>query len=162
VAANAENLFNWYLNGNTFYSKYEDLPLVCVLANNTAPTYSGDLILDLPQMGEWIYVTVESTIPINHPIHLHGHDSLILGTGKGTYTNRPLNLNNPPRRDAANMPAAGWLVIALDTDNSGAWLMHCHIVKFLLLIVLRKFSLTLHQVGILVWALRCRFWRAKV
>jgi FtsP/CotA-like multicopper oxidase with cupredoxin domain len=130
VAANEENLFKWYLSGNTFYSKYEDPTLARVLANNTAPTYSGNLILDLPKMGEWIYIIVESVIPLNHPIHLHGHDFLILGTGKGTYTNQPLNLNNPPRRDTANMPAAGWLVIAFETDNPGAWLMHCHIGRF--------------------------------
>lgn len=29
--------------------------------------------------------------------------------------------------DTANMPAAGWLVMAFETDNPGAWLMHCHI-----------------------------------
>lgn len=29
--------------------------------------------------------------------------------------------------DTANMPAAGWLVIAFETDNPGTWLMHCHI-----------------------------------
>lgn len=27
----------------------------------------------------------------------------------------------------ANLPAAGYLVIAFKTDNPGAWLMHCHI-----------------------------------
>ncbi|KAH3919116.1 hypothetical protein HBI56_100110 [Parastagonospora nodorum] len=127
VGANSDNLFKWYLSGDSFYSKYEDPTLVRVLANNTAPTYSGNLILDLPKMGEWIYIIVESAIPLNHPIHLHGHDFLILGTGSGTYTDQPLNLQNPPRRDTANMPAAGWLVIAFETDNPGAWLMHCHI-----------------------------------
>ncbi|RYF47288.1 MAG: hypothetical protein EOO38_12450, partial [Cytophagaceae bacterium] len=51
---------------------------------------------------------------------------LILGSGPGTYTNQPLNLVNPPRLNTANMPAAGYLVIAFETDNPGAWLMHCH------------------------------------
>lgn len=27
------------------------------------------------------------------------------------------------------LPAGGWLVIAFPTDNPGAWLMHCHIVR---------------------------------
>jgi FtsP/CotA-like multicopper oxidase with cupredoxin domain len=127
VAPNSENLFKWYLSGTTFYSKYEDPTLVRVIANNTAPTYSGNLILDLPDMGKWIYIIIQSAIPLNHPIHLHGHDFLILGAGKGTYTNQELNMFNPPRRDTANMPAAGWLVLAFETDNPGAWLMHCHI-----------------------------------
>jgi FtsP/CotA-like multicopper oxidase with cupredoxin domain len=127
VGVNAENLFRWYLGGTTFYSKYEDPTLVRVIANNSAPTYSGNLMLDLPKMNEWVYIIVQSSVPLNHPIHLHGHDFLILGSGSGTYTNQPLNLNNPPRRDTANMPAAGWLLIAFETDNPGAWLMHCHI-----------------------------------
>lgn len=38
-----------------------------------------------------------------------------------------LNLDNPPRRDVANLPASGYLVIAFLTDNPGVWLMHCHI-----------------------------------
>ena len=25
------------------------------------------------------------------------------------------------------MPASGWLLIAFETNNPGAWLMHCHI-----------------------------------
>jgi FtsP/CotA-like multicopper oxidase with cupredoxin domain len=123
----SENLFKWYLSGTTFYSKYEDPTLVRVIANDSAPTYSGNLILDLPDMHKWIYIIVQSAIPLNHPIHLHGHDFLILGAGSGTYTNQELNMFNPPRRDTANMPAAGWLVIAFETDNPGAWLMHCHI-----------------------------------
>jgi FtsP/CotA-like multicopper oxidase with cupredoxin domain len=127
VAADHDNLFKWYLSGTTFNSKYEDPTLVRVVANNSAPIYSGDLVLDLPKMGEWIYIIVESAIALNHPIHLHGHDFLILGSGQGTYTNQPLNINNPPRRDTANMPAAGYLVIAFETDNPGSWLMHCHI-----------------------------------
>lgn len=127
VRPNSENLFKWYLSGTTFFSKYEDPTLVRIIANDTAPIYSGNLILDLPDMKKWIYMIVHSAIPLNHPIHLHGHDFLILGAGTGTYTNQKLNMFNPPRRDTANLPAAGWLVIAFETDNPGAWLLHCHI-----------------------------------
>lgn len=98
VGPNSENLFKWYLSGTTFYSKYEDPTLVRVISNNTVPTYSGNLILDLPDMGKWIYIIVQSTIPLNHPIHLHGHDFLILGAGPGTYSSQELNMYNPPRR----------------------------------------------------------------
>ena len=38
-----------------------------------------------------------------------------------------LNLNNPPRRDVALLPANGYLVLAFKSDNPGAWLLHCHI-----------------------------------
>ncbi|KAL6712153.1 hypothetical protein ACN47E_000030 [Coniothyrium glycines] len=127
VGVNNEHLFKWYLSGTTFYSKYEDPTLVRVLANNSAPTYSGNLILDLPDMGQWIYIILQSAMPAAHPIHLHGHDFLILGSGHGKYTDQQLNLANPPRRDTASMPASGWLVLAFETDNPGTWLMHCHI-----------------------------------
>jgi hypothetical protein len=66
-----------------------------------------------------------------HPIHLHGHDFLVLGTGDaGTFNatrdTPSLNFVNPTRRDVAMLPG-GWLVIAFQTDNPGAWLLHCHI-----------------------------------
>lgn len=56
-----------------------------------------------------------------------------------------LQYTNPPRRDVAMLPApagppgggppatGGWLVISFLTDNPGAWLMHCHIVRTSLL-----------------------------
>lgn len=69
--------------------------------------------------------------PIAHPIHLHGHDSYILGSGAGTFSVAnnfaQLRFTNPPRRDVAQLRGGGWLVIAYPTDNPGAWLMHCHI-----------------------------------
>lgn len=53
------------------------------------------------------------------------------GTAKPTYFTADniddLNFENPSRRDVAMLPANGWLVIAFQTDNPGAWLMHCHI-----------------------------------
>lgn len=124
----ADALYKWYLSGTTFMSHYEDPTLVRILANGSAPTYAGDLVLSLPDMGTWVYIIVESAIPLNHPIHLHGHDFFILAAGPGTYSkSTPLNFNNPPRRDTANLPAAGFLVLGFITDNPGTWLMHCHI-----------------------------------
>lgn len=37
-----------------------------------------------------------------------------------------LNWNNPIRRDVAMLPG-GWLVMAWEINNPGAWIMHCHI-----------------------------------
>jgi hypothetical protein len=65
-----------------------------------------------------------------HPIHLHGHDFHVLGAkanSQWTGDISSLNFTNPPRRDTANLPAAGWLVLAFQSDNPGTWLMHCHI-----------------------------------
>jgi FtsP/CotA-like multicopper oxidase with cupredoxin domain len=70
-------------------------------------------------------------VPIPHPIHLHGHDFYVLGTGSGTFnistSPSTLTYNNPTRRDVALLPGGGWLALAFQTDNPGAWLMHCHI-----------------------------------
>ncbi|KAF2423419.1 hypothetical protein EJ08DRAFT_451466 [Tothia fuscella] len=128
VRANNVNLFKWFLSGTTFQSQYGDPTLLDIYNTNTVPTYSGNLLVNLPTAGQMVYVIIQSPIPLPHPIHLHGHDFWILASGPGTYdSSKLLNLNNPTRRDTALMPAAGYLVLAFETDNPGAWLMHCHI-----------------------------------
>ncbi len=86
---------------------------------------------------QWVYWLIENdpAIGIPHPIHLHGHDFVVLGksdpNASGLQTFVPgqsqLNGNNPVRRDVTMLPSLGWLVIAFKTDNPGAWLLHCHI-----------------------------------
>lgn len=71
-----------------------------------------------------------SLINLNHPIHLHGHDFFILAQENniaydGTTTG--FNLVNPERRDVAVLPQLGYLAIAFQLDNPGAWIVHCHI-----------------------------------
>ncbi|TKA77726.1 hypothetical protein B0A49_03389 [Cryomyces minteri] len=130
VALNAQNLYRWYLDGTTFQSQFDDPTLYGILKNGSVPNYSGDLAIEVPELGEWVYIVIESPIPLPHPIHLHGHDFFVLGQGRGTYnaaTSPASNLVNPPRRDVALLPAAGYLVLAFVTDNPGVWLMHCHI-----------------------------------
>ncbi|KAI5247699.1 hypothetical protein E4T43_01796 [Aureobasidium subglaciale] len=131
--SNAINLYRWYLDGTTFQANWADATLYSIINNDTVPTYSGDLAIST-SLGEWVYVIIESPIPLGHPIHLHGHDFYILAAGYGNYgAGSELNLNNPPRRDVAFMPGdgptgqGGHLVIAFFTDNPGVWLMHCHI-----------------------------------
>ncbi|KAF2839969.1 multicopper oxidase [Patellaria atrata CBS 101060] len=90
----------------------------------------------LPRADKWVYYFVRGLIT-SHPIHLHGHDFAILDSGveydeNTVRTNVLNNLDNPPRRDVATLPAGtpsqnGYLVIGFKTDNPGIWLMHCHI-----------------------------------
>ena len=126
------NLYKWSLSGTTFQSQWADPTLFSITENGTVPTYSGNLAIEVPTLGEWVYVIIDSSIPVPHPIHLHGHDFYILAQGSGLYSSSvSLNLKNPPRRDVAMMPAAngqgGHLVVAFIADNPGVWLMHCHI-----------------------------------
>jgi len=59
---------------------------------------------------------------------MHGHYFYVLGSGTGVFSDPDsLAYNNPLRRDVAMLLANGYLVIAFITDNTGAWLMHCHI-----------------------------------
>ena len=55
---------------------------------------------------------------------LHGHDFYVLGAGQQTWKAsdiNTLNYNNPTRRDTAMLPSNGWLALAFQTDNPGAW-----------------------------------------
>jgi FtsP/CotA-like multicopper oxidase with cupredoxin domain len=74
-------------------------------------------------------MVIAITMSVPHLIHLHGHNFFILVQGSSTYLSSSVRLNtaNPPRRDTAMLPASGYLVIAFETYNPGAWLMHCHI-----------------------------------
>ena len=70
-------------------------------------------------------------VSVAHPIHMHGHDFVILGQSTAHYdekeTPKTFKYNNPPRRDVALLPAGGYLAIAFKPDNPGVWLVHCHI-----------------------------------
>lgn len=81
---------------------------------------------------EWVVLVIEDKTPftgISHPIHLHGHDFLVLATGYEQWTGRTYgwHTKNPPRRDTATMPANGFIAIAFPLDNPGVWALHCHI-----------------------------------
>lgn len=57
-------------------------------------------------------------------LDLHGHDFYVLGAGQQAWQESDinnLNYNNPTRRDTAMLPSNGWLALAFQTDNPGAW-----------------------------------------
>jgi hypothetical protein len=73
-----------------------------------------------------------------------GHDFVILGHSQGLAnpldpSAHPvpfdpktdmgkLDFTNPTRRDATILPSFGWLAVAFQTGNPGAWLFHCHVI----------------------------------
>ncbi|XP_048598485.1 laccase-13 isoform X2 [Brassica napus] len=71
-------------------------------------------------------VTIE-----NHPMHLHGYEFYVVGTGIGNFNankdTSSFNLIDPPRRNTIGTPPGGWIAIRFVADNPGVWLMHCHI-----------------------------------
>lgn len=124
----SSGLFRWELNSSTLEIEWNSPTLMQIIDGATSFNTSANVI-QLSEANEWAYVIVQSALPIPHPIHLHGHDFFLVSRGTGTYSasTATINLSNPPRRDVALLPASGYLVLAFQTDNPGAWLMHCHI-----------------------------------
>ncbi|KAK6261439.1 hypothetical protein QUC31_007255 [Theobroma cacao] len=69
--------------------------------------------------------------PENHPIHVHGHNFFIVGSGFGNFnvSKDPdkYNLIDPPERNTVGVPMGGWAAIRLKADNPGVWFIHCHL-----------------------------------
>ncbi|RDA88918.1 hypothetical protein CP532_5492 [Ophiocordyceps camponoti-leonardi (nom. inval.)] len=120
--------FRWTLNSTTMLVDWGN-PTALQILDGVTDFAESNAVIQLPEPERLFSMVIESDLPIAHPIHLHGHDFFVLGQGNGRYSpnNVTLNWNNPPRRDTAMLPGAGFLVIAFETDNPGAWLMHCHI-----------------------------------
>ncbi|PSN66585.1 laccase Lcc4 [Corynespora cassiicola Philippines] len=128
VFRNENNLFRWSIGPETMLVKWAE-PSLRQIWDGNATFEASEAVISLPDADRWIYFVIDTQVPVPHPIHLHGHDFFILAAGANSAYDSTvaLNLNNPPRRDVATLPAAGYLVIAFYTDNPGAWLMHCHI-----------------------------------
>jgi len=142
-------LNKWLLQRQSMYLNWSIPTLSLLTSSNSTdgsafPPSTVPIFLDY-EHGDWIYFLIEGnftptdpatifTVPTGHPIHLHGHDFYILDQKDvpfdiGTFTP---DLSNPPRRDTAMVPKGGYMMIAFQMDNPGAWLMHCR--KFFMFI----------------------------
>ncbi|CAG8921467.1 unnamed protein product [Penicillium salamii] len=127
VGRNSANLFRWYLNSTTMQVLWEDPTLLQLHNNENTPNFTvSSGVIELPRPHEWVYLMINTSIPVAHPIHLHGHDFFVLAQGSNPWDG-VVHTANPPRRDTAMLVGNGFLLIAFETDNPGAWLMHCHI-----------------------------------
>ncbi|KAJ6006465.1 hypothetical protein N7451_004409 [Penicillium sp. IBT 35674x] len=126
LGKNGGSLYRWKLNSTSMHVDWTDPTLLEVYRGHHSWKNSSGVI-ELPHKNEWVYIVIETTLSVPHPIHLHGHDFYVMAQGSGTYDGDVTSLARPPKRDTAMLPADGHLVIAFKTDNPGAWLMHCHI-----------------------------------
>ncbi|KKY15402.1 putative multicopper oxidase [Diplodia seriata] len=128
VGTNSDNLFRWYMNSTSMAVDWAD-PTLLQVYNDDLDFTNTSGVVQLDSADSWYFFVIETDNAVPHPIHLHGHDFFILASGTGSYTagTTTLNLDNPPRRDTAMLDSSGYLVLAFETDNPGAWLMHCHI-----------------------------------
>ncbi|KAK3025691.1 hypothetical protein RJ639_042031, partial [Escallonia herrerae] len=69
----------------------------------------------------------------NHPMHLHGFNFYVVGSGFGNFNNetdpKSYNLVDPPEMNTVGVPKNGWAAIRFKADNPGVWFMHCHLEK---------------------------------
>lgn len=138
VATNDDGtVFQWFLN-NAAINVDVNHPTLETLASGASANsslISNPLVLN--RQNEWVYFVIQNQFFAAHPMHVHGHDVSVLGTGIGTFTSdqaSSLNFANPTRRDTVMLQGSpgpgspsGYTVIGFQTDNPGAWLMHCHI-----------------------------------
>ncbi|KAJ0158781.1 Laccase [Colletotrichum tanaceti] len=139
---NGDKVFRWTVNGHSMDVQWDKPTLEYVAEGNVSWPRRANII-EIPEADAWTWWIIENDSALPHPIHLHGHDFLLLGTGAGSFADAAaaaaeeeeeeeegaslLNFENPVRRDVAQLPGSGWMVMAFQTNNPGAWLMHCHI-----------------------------------
>ncbi|CAN1857297.1 LAC14, partial [Linum perenne] len=72
---------------------------------------------------------------VDHPMHLHGTNYYVVGSGYGNFDKEkdPLkyNLKDPPRQNTIAVPRNGWAAIRFRASNPGVWFMHCHLERHL-------------------------------
>jgi FtsP/CotA-like multicopper oxidase with cupredoxin domain len=116
-----DNAMLWLMNKTSFLTQWEYPTLMQVAEHNTT-WLASQRVLHLPKANEWVYIVIHSPFAQAHPMHLHGHDFWVLASGDGNFDlsmKNSLALVNAPRRDVVMLPASGYVVIALKTDNPG-------------------------------------------
>lgn len=114
------NRFYWSMGNATFYNDW-DYPTVQQLLDGNDTWADVQNVNRLPNANEWVYWIVQTDLGVPHPMHLHGHDFWVLGSGEGDFdaSTASLSYTNTPRRDVVLLPASGWVAFAFYTDNPG-------------------------------------------
>ncbi|XP_011015504.1 PREDICTED: laccase-1-like [Populus euphratica] len=93
-------------------------------------TKFGTKLIVVPY-GTNIEVVLQDTSLVNlenHPIHVHGHNFFIVGSGFGNFNEakdpKRYNLVDPPERNTVAVPSGGWAAIRIKADNPGVWFVH--------------------------------------
>ena len=68
--------------------------------------------------GERVEITLDNRTAMSHPVHLHGHRFQVVGSGSGRFAGAV--------RDTVLVPGGSSVTLALDADNPGSWMLHCH------------------------------------
>ena len=71
--------------------------------------------------GERIEMDIINHTNMSHPIHLHGHVFEVISINGEVMSDGPL-------RDTVLVPAQGKVSIIFDSNNTGNWMLHCHVL----------------------------------
>lgn len=128
LGKDSAGLYIWQVNNLSMQVDWEN-PTLLQVYNDETNWSSTEGVIEIDEANQWVYILVQSSLPVPHPMHLHGHDFFVLAQGTGSYDPSTVvsNFNNPARRDTAMLLGGGYLLLAFQTDNPGAWLMHCHV-----------------------------------
>lgn len=119
------NRFYWYMDNTTFVNQWDNPTIEQVYERGTGDSSvtfaTAQHVYQLPEANKWVYWIVQTAMAVPHPMHLHGHDFWVLGSGDGAYNASTANLTtvNSPRRDVVLLPSDGWVAFAFITDNPG-------------------------------------------
>ncbi|KAK3938958.1 Cupredoxin [Diplogelasinospora grovesii] len=129
-----DSYFKWTINSSSLLLDWAEPTLMKVFNGDSIFPTEYNVVAVQPSSStatEWAVLVIQDTtgLGLNHPIHLHGHDFWVLAQTTGMFdgTASSFNTANPPRRDVATLPGNGYLALAFQLDNPGAWLVHCHI-----------------------------------
>lgn len=100
-----------------FNYTYESIPMEWLF------TERATRVIVLPFNSTVEMVIQNVGVVLDHPMHIHGFSFYVVGTGVGNYNSvrDPLtfNLVDPPFRNTAIVPIAGWSVIRFRANNPG-------------------------------------------
>ncbi|XP_048129881.1 laccase-14-like [Rhodamnia argentea] len=104
------------------------------LPDSVDMTYQGTKVKVL-NYNETVEIVFQGTNVLkgsmNHPMHLHGHNFYVVGTGHGNFDSkmdpRTYNLVDPPHVNTFGVPKNGWLAVRFTANNPGVWFWHCHL-----------------------------------
>lgn len=120
--------FRWDLTDSPLFLNYS-APTVLNTQNETYLNVSDYAIVDYPYDRGYVYLVINGqdlpnlkrNVSAAHPIHLHGHDFVILAQEDSKFngTLPAFKFDNPPRRDVALLYSGGYLAMAFKPDNPG-------------------------------------------
>ncbi|KAL6209378.1 hypothetical protein ACLB2K_020320 [Fragaria x ananassa] len=108
------------------------------LPDSVAATVRGTKVKVL-EYNEEVEVVFQGTDVLDasedHPMHMHGYNYYVVGTGFGNFDNetdpKTYNLVDPPKMNTVTVPKKGWVAIRFKASNPGVWFWHCHFDRHL-------------------------------